>query len=78
LASPFFNVVEGHIVVNGETATAAEKSLGETLLAAEVPLLRLASHAYLVGRWFFKIKDLRNIRATVWKPLQKCLICWLK
>jgi hypothetical protein len=38
-------MVKGHILVDGETTAAAEESLGKTLLAAEVALLRLASRA---------------------------------
>jgi len=43
LASPFFNAVERHIPVDSETTAAAEESMGKTLLAAEVALLRLTS-----------------------------------
>jgi hypothetical protein len=38
-------MVEGHIPVDKKTTTAAEESLGKTLLATEVALLRLASRA---------------------------------
>lgn len=55
--------------MNGETTTLAEEGIRKALLAPEGPLLRLAPEAQLAGRWFFEIKDLRNVAVAQWEPL---------
>ena len=62
-------MVERCVAVDSETTGAAEQTLGDTLLAPEITLLRMASQTQLIGWWFFKIEDLSSVTVPKLKTL---------